>query len=627
MSQTIKITYEDQEFSESPQTALEFFKKHNMPVPLLVKINNKLSDLSSQLMTDCTILPINFDSDEGKYVFWHSSAHILGSAILNVFPDAQLSSGPPIENGFYYDVKLSKNITQDDYITIEKEVNKIIKSKFKFVKETWSKDDLLEFYKNNPYKTYYVNKIENESSIYRCGDFVDFCQGPHLLNTGVVKCFEITKHSSSYFLGKATNDSLQRIYGVSFPSKDLYKNYKDRMKLAKERDHRRIGTENELFFFSELSPGSCFFLPKGAFIYNTLINFLKTEYKKRGFKEVVSPNIYKTDLWETSGHLKNYKENMFCFDVDETLFALKPMNCPGHCVMFKNSTKSYKQLPLRFADFGVLHRNELSGALTGLTRVRRFQQDDAHIFCAVDQIESEIKNCLDFLDYVYGIFKFEYELKLSTRPDKFIGKIETWDDAEAKLKNALKGKPYQINEGDGAFYGPKIDIVLEDALGRKNQCATIQLDFQLPTRFDLLYVDKNGDLVRPVMIHRAIFGSVERFIAILLENYGIKLPFWLSPWQMAIVTVGETEYEYANMIKEKFQDFNVDLITDVGLTLNKKIRNAEIQGYCLIGVIGKKECENDEINIRGYGIIKIDELKTLMEKMRDEFKEFKDLLN
>lgn len=414
MSHILKINYENKEYSVDHGTSLvEFLKHNNLKFPLVVKINHKLYDLVYTLKESCFIQPIFFEDDEGKHVFWHSSAHILGYAIKNIFPDALLTSGPPTLNGFYYDVKLSKNITKEDYKMIEEEAKKIIKANYKFVKVEKTKEELLDFYKDNKYKTYYVSKITTpSSSMYSCGDFHDFCGGPHIYSTNLLKTFEVNNHGSSYFLGKNTEDSLQRIYGISFPSKELFKQYKTRLELAKQRDHRRLGTDHELFFFSELSPGSCFFLPNGTYIYNTLINFLRKEYLKRGFKEVVTPNMFSTKLWEQSGHLMNYKENMFCFDVDETEFALKPMNCPGHCLMFKHTNRSYKQLPLRMADFGVLHRNELSGALTGLTRVRRFQQDDAHIFCAKEQIESEILACLDFLDFVYSKFNFNYEIFL-----------------------------------------------------------------------------------------------------------------------------------------------------------------------------------------------------------------------
>nr|4HWT_A Chain A, Threonine--tRNA ligase, cytoplasmic [Homo sapiens]4HWT_B Chain B, Threonine--tRNA ligase, cytoplasmic [Homo sapiens] len=369
------------------------------------------------------------------------------------------------------------------------------------------------------------------------------------------------------------------------------------------RDHRKIGRDQELYFFHELSPGSCFFLPKGAYIYNALIEFIRSEYRKRGFQEVVTPNIFNSRLWMTSGHWQHYSENMFSFEVEKELFALKPMNCPGHCLMFDHRPRSWRELPLRLADFGVLHRNELSGALTGLTRVRRFQQDDAHIFCAMEQIEDEIKGCLDFLRTVYSVFGFSFKLNLSTRPEKFLGDIEVWDQAEKQLENSLNefGEKWELNSGDGAFYGPKIDIQIKDAIGRYHQCATIQLDFQLPIRFNLTYVSHDGDdKKRPVIVHRAILGSVERMIAILTENYGGKWPFWLSPRQVMVVPVGPTCDEYAQKVRQQFHDakFMADIDLDPGCTLNKKIRNAQLAQYNFILVVGEKEKISGTVNIR-----------------------------
>ncbi|KAM0677533.1 hypothetical protein BDAP_001859 [Binucleata daphniae] len=401
MNNLIKVTYNENEFDVSlPASSFTFLQNHKFDIPIAVKINGVVCDLSEPLTKSCTIVSLYFN--DAKDVFWHSSAHILGYAILNVFPNAKLSSGPPTNSGFFYDVYMDP-ITPSDYTKIEEEFNKIVKSNYSFVKKTMSKDELTDFYKDNKFKTHFIQKIESSSTVYTCGDFTDFCAGPHIRNTGIVKAFKVTGHSSSYFLNKNTNESLQRIYGISFMTKKEMKEYEHKIELAKKRDHRKIGTENNLFFFSEISPGSCFFLPRGAIIYNRLVDYLRSEYLKRGFQEVITPNMFSLQLWEKSGHLANYKENMFCFNVDETQFALKPMNCPSHCLMFKNSTKSYKELPLRFADFGVLHRNELSGALTGLTRVRRFQQDDAHIFCTFEQIEEEIRNCLDFLKAVYNL--------------------------------------------------------------------------------------------------------------------------------------------------------------------------------------------------------------------------------
>uniref|UniRef100_A0AAX7V004 threonine--tRNA ligase n=1 Tax=Astatotilapia calliptera TaxID=8154 RepID=A0AAX7V004_ASTCA len=439
------------------------------------------------------------------------------------------------------------------------------------------------------------------TTVYRCGPLIDLCRGPHVRHTGKIKALKIHKNSSTYWEGKADMETLQRIYGISFPDPKMLKDWEKFQEEAKNRDHRKLGREQDLFFFHDLSPGSCFFLPKGAFIYNTLIEFIRSEYRKRGFQEVVTPNVYNSKLWQTSGHWQHYSENMFSFEVEKEIFALKPMNCPGHCLMFDHRPRSWRELPFRMADFGVLHRNELSGALTGLTRVRRFQQDDAHIFCSMDQIESEIKGCLDFLRTVYDVFGFTFKLNLSTRPEKFLGDPEVWDQAEKQLENSLNefGEKWVLNPGDGAFYGPKIDIQIKDAIGRYHQCATIQLDFQLPIRFNLTF-SSPPPTPQPVIIHRAILGSVERMIAILTENYGGKWPLWLSPRQVMVVPVGPTCEEYAEKIKQEFHSSG--LMTDVDLdpscTLNKKIRNAQLAQYNFILVVGEKEKTSNTVNVR-----------------------------
>uniref|UniRef100_A0A8C3Q1A3 threonine--tRNA ligase n=1 Tax=Chrysolophus pictus TaxID=9089 RepID=A0A8C3Q1A3_CHRPC len=449
----------------------------------------------------------------------------------------------------------------------------------------------------NKFKCRILNEKVNTptTTVYRCGPLIDLCRGPHVRHTGKIKSIKIHKNSSTYWEGKADMESLQRIYGISFPDAKMLKEWEKFQEEAKNRDHRKIGRDQELFFFHELSPGSCFFLPKGAYIYNTLIEFIRSEYRKRGFQEVVTPNIFNSKLWMTSGHWQHYNENMFSFEVEKEVFALKPMNCPGHCLMFDHRPRSWRELPLRLADFGVLHRNELSGALTGLTRVRRFQQDDAHIFCSVEQIEEEIKSCLQFLRAVYDVFGFSFKLNLSTRPEKYLGDIEVWNQAEKQLENSLNdfGEKWELNPGDGAFYGPKIDIQIKDAIGRYHQCATIQLDFQLSIRFNLTFT-------RPVIIHRAILGSVERMIAILTENYGGKWPLWLSPQQVMVVPVGPTCDEYAQKVRQQFHDAGlmVDIDVDPGCTLNKKIRNAQLAQYNFILVVGEKEKASGTVNIR-----------------------------
>ncbi|XP_035514834.1 threonine--tRNA ligase 1, cytoplasmic [Morone saxatilis] len=573
---------------------------------VIAKVNNGVWDLDRPLEDDCSLQLLKFDDEEAQAVYWHSSAHILGEAMEKVYGGC-LCYGPPIENGFYYDMFLENNegVSSNDFPCLENLCKKIIKEKQPFERLEIKKETLLEMFKYNPFKCRILNEkvTTPTTTVYRCGPLIDLCRGPHVRHTGKIKALKIHKNSSTYWEGKADMETLQRIYGISFPDPKMLKEWEKFQEDAKNRDHRKLGREQDLFFFHDLSPGSCFFLPKGAYLYNTLIEFIRSEYRKRGFQEVVTPNIYNSKLWQTSGHWQHYSENMFSFEAEKETFALKPMNCPGHCLMFDHRPRSWRELPLRMADFGVLHRNELSGALTGLTRVRRFQQDDAHIFCSMDQIEEEIKGCLDFLRTVYEVFGFTFKLNLSTRPEKFLGDPDIWDQAEKQLENSLNdfGEKWVLNPGDGAFYGPKIDIQIKDAIGRYHQCATIQLDFQLPIRFNLTFVSHDGDdKKRPVIIHRAILGSVERMIAILTENYGGKWPLWLSPRQVMVVPVGPTCEEYAQKVKQEFH--NGGLMTDVdldpGCTLNKKIRNAQLAQYNFILVVGEKEKTSNTVNVR-----------------------------
>uniref|UniRef100_A0A8C2BBD7 threonine--tRNA ligase n=1 Tax=Cyprinus carpio TaxID=7962 RepID=A0A8C2BBD7_CYPCA len=528
---------------------------------VISKVNNEVWDLDRPLEENCSLVLLKFDDEEAQ-VYWHSSAHIMGEAMERVYGGC-LCYGPPIENGFYYDMFLeNEGVSSNDFPCLENLCKKIIKEKQPFERLEVKKETLLEMFKVCAHA---MNK-------------------PLTLEWLEVQSSEISDM-----------ESLQRLYGISFPDPKMLKEWEKFQEEAKNRDHRKLGREQDLFFFHDLSPGSCFFLPKGAYIYNTLIEFIRSEYRKRGFQEVVTPNIYNSKLWQTSGHWQHYSENMFSFEVEKEIFALKPMNCPGHCLMFDHRPRSWRELPLRLADFGVLHRNELSGALTGLTRVRRFQQDDAHIFCSMDQIESEIKGCLNFLRTVYDVFGFTFKLNLSTRPEKFLGEPELWDQAEKQLENSLNdfGEKWVLNPGDGAFYGPKIDIQIKDAIGRYHQCATIQLDFQLPIRFNLTFK-------RPVIIHRAILGSVERMIAILTENYGGKWPLWLSPRQVMVVPVGPTCDEYAQRVQQEFHrgGLMTDVDLDPGCTLNKKIRNAQLAQYNFILVVGEKEKSSDTVNVR-----------------------------
>ncbi|KAG8770681.1 threonyl-tRNA synthetase, partial [Serendipita sp. 398] len=461
----------------------------------------------------------------------------------------------------------------------------------------------------NKYKQHFIEtKVPDgtTSTVYRCGPMIDLCIGPHVPHTGRIKSFMVTKHSASYWLGDAANDSLQRVYGISFPDNKQMEEYKEFLKEASRRDHRKIGKDQELWFFDEISPGSCFFLPNGVRIYNALIDLMRGEYRKRGYQEVISPNVFSSKLWETSGHWDHYRENMFVWEIDNRMSALKAMNCPGHCVMFDSRDRSYRELPLRLAEFGVIHRNEASGALSGLTRVRRFVQDDSHI-CMPEQIKGEMDDLFRLLDKVYSLFGFEYKLELSTRPESFLGDIETWNSAEKGLEDVLNehypGK-WNLNPGDGAFYGPKIDIRIQDALKRWHQCATIQLDFQLPQRFNLKYRgekvgEEGAEPLRPVIIHRAVLGSLERFIAVITEHFGGKWPFWLSPRQVLVIPVSKPYYDYANEVRDKLWDAGVYADVDNGPeTMKKKILLGETSQYNFIFVVGQDEMDNRAVNVR-----------------------------
>jgi threonyl-tRNA synthetase len=530
---------------------------------------NKLWDLDRPLEQSCKLELLTFDDDQGKQVFWHSSAHILGEACERRF-GCSLCIGPPIDDGFYYEMALPEGaaVQSSDWQPLEQIVGGIVKEKQKFERLEMTKEELLEMFRYNKYKQYIIStKIPDGTSttVYRNGPLIDLCRGPHVPDTGRVEAFSIMKNSASYWLGSQENESLQRVYGVSFPDKKKMAEHKKFLEEAAKRDHRKLGREQELFMFHDLSPGSAFFLPHGTRIYNTLMEYIREQYHKRDYQEVMTPNIFNAELWKISGHWEYYKDDMFVVDLDKEKFGLKPMNCPAHFLMFAHAPRVYNQLPWRVADFGVLHRNEASGALSGLTRVRRFQQDDAHIFCRLDQVKAEILDLFDFLSEMYGLFGFTFKVALSTRPDKFMGKIETWDTAEGMLKEALDmfsagagGVPWELNEGDGAFYGPKIDIRIMDCLHREWQCATIQLDFMGPENFGLEYVTsearpahkdeeekapkvvedakKQEDAVedgkevkpkarvikpvsagcaRPVVIHRAMAGSIERFMGML----------------------------------------------------------------------------------------------------------------
>ncbi|RME78743.1 threonine--tRNA ligase [Candidatus Woesearchaeota archaeon] len=565
------------------------------------KFNDKLIDLTTPLNQDGALTLLRADSPEGLEVIRHSTAHLLAQAVLELYPSARITIGPVVENGFYYDIDHDP-LTPDDLQRIEKRMKEIAKRKLEVTRRELTKKEALELFRDNPYKQEIINEIPDGETIsaYQQGEFIDLCRGPHVPNTKHLGHFKLTKIAGAYWRGDANNKQLQRIYGVAFATKEDLKNYLHLLEEAVKRDHRKLGKELDLFSFSDLSPGCAFFHPKGTIVYNLLRDFMREQYRKRGYQEVITPNIFNAELWKISGHWDHYKENMFTFDAEGQTFALKPMNCPSHLLIYKQKVHSYRDLPLRLADFGALHRNELSGTLGGLTRVRKLCQDDAHIFITRSQIQEEILNMMEFINYVYvNIFGFDFTIELSTRPDDFAGDLAVWEDAESQLKAALDdaGVEYSINEGDGAFYGPKIDFHIKDALQRSWQCATIQLDFVLPQRFEATYEGEDGKKHQVIMIHRAIFGSLERFFGILVEHYAGKFPTWLAPEQVVICTVADRHIEYARRAKEILGDVRVT-IDDSANSIPKKIRNNQLKKIPYILVVGDQEEKNNTVTVR-----------------------------
>ena len=573
---------------------------------------------------------INVKENESLSILNHSCAHLLAQAVKNIYPDALFWVGPVIEEGFYYDIDLGDiSISEEDLILIEKEMKKISKDGKRIYCEELDKQEALKRFKDDPYKIDLINNMDEVITCYTQGDFTDLCRGPHVESVKEIKHFKLLKVSGAYYKGDSNNKMLQRIYGICFKTEEDLNNYLELLEEAKKRDHRKLGKELDLFFFDETAPGMPYWLPKGLKIFNTLIDFWRLEHEKRGYHEFSGPGLNSSTLWKISGHWDHYKDDMFVLeDIDGNEQALKPMSCPNAIKVYQTKLRSYKDLPLRFSDVDVLYRNEASGALAGLFRVRMFRQDDSHNFITEDQILSEIDNILDIADVFYGIFGLKFTPTLSTRPAEFMGDIKFWDKAENELKTVLNKRcgenNYVINEGDGAFYGPKIDIMMSDVLGRKWQMGTIQLDFQLPERFDLSYIDASGSKKRPVIIHRVIYGSMERFIGILIEHFGGAFPTWLSPVQVNILPVStEHHLEYANKIKEKLIEngFRVELDNreeKVGYRMRESIINKN--PYTLI--IGDKEKENKTISYRTYSkdetiTLSIDEFIELLKKEVD----------
>ncbi|PYG86946.1 threonyl-tRNA synthetase [Ruminiclostridium sufflavum DSM 19573] len=569
------------------------------------EVDGRVKDLSFQPEKDCTLKLLTFDDEGGRLAYRHTASHVLAQAVKRLFPNVRLAIGPAIDNGFYYDFDTEKNFTPDDLTKIEKEMESIIKEDISLERYTLSRDEALRFMeeKGEPYKAELIRELpENEEiSFYKQGDFTDLCAGPHLPSTGKLKAIRLMSATGAYWRGNEKNKMLQRIYGTAYPKKSQLEEYLFRMEEAKKRDHRKLGKELDLFDIMDEGPGFPFFMPKGMVLRNLLEDYWRSEHKKAGYQEIKTPMILNKDLWVRSGHWENYRENMYTVEIDEQDFAIKPMNCPGGMLVYKRKLHSYRDLPIRAGELGLVHRHELSGALHGLMRVRCFTQDDAHIFMTPEQIKDEVIGVINLIDDFYKVFGFKYKVELSTRPEKSIGSDEMWELSTSGLKEALdaKGISYKINEGDGAFYGPKIDFHLEDSIGRTWQCGTIQLDMNLPERFDLTYVGADGEKHRPVMIHRVVFGSIERFIAILTEHFAGAFPVWLSPVQVKILPIVDKHYDYAYEVKKLLEqkDIRVELDTR-NEKIGYKIREAQMEKTPYMLVIGDKETEGRAVAVR-----------------------------
>ncbi len=572
---------------------------------LAAKVDGVIKDLSSKVDKDCNVQFLTFEDEEGRKVFWHSSSHVMAQAVKRLFPETKLAIGPAIDEGFYYDFDRDESFTPSDLEKIEQEMAKIIAEDYAFCRKNVSKEEAIEELNkiNEPYKVELVEALPEGApiSFYQQGEFKDLCAGPHIPSTGRIKAFKLTSLAGAYWRGDEHNKMLQRIYGISFPKKSMLDEYLTRIEEAKKRDHRKLGKELDLFSIHEEGPGFPFFHPKGMVIWNLLTDFWRKEHSKRGYQEIKTPIILNEELWRRSGHWDHYKENMYFTKIDGMNYAVKPMNCPGGILMYKTDSRSYRDLPIRLGELGLVHRHELSGVLHGLMRVRCFTQDDAHIFMMPSQIEDEIIGVIDLVDYFYQIFGFEYNVELSTRPENSMGSDELWEQATAALQGALdkKGMPYKINEGDGAFYGPKIDFHLKDSLGRTWQCGTIQLDFQMPERFDLSYIGADGEKHRPVMIHRVIFGSIERFIGILIEHYAGAFPVWLAPVQARILPISEKHMDYAYKVKKQLDEAGIRVEVDErNEKIGYKVRDAQMKKIPYMLIVGDKEANENTISVR-----------------------------
>ena len=610
----IKITFPNGDVKEFPKgTTTEEIAGSISPglrkKAIAGKLNDRLIDLYAPINEDGAIEIITSDSEEGLDVYRHSSAHLLAHAVSRLYPEAKFGIGPTIQDGFYYDIDYKESFTPEDLEKIEKEMRRIVNENVPVRRSVLSRAEALKRFGDigENYKVELINELpeDSEISVYEQGDFADLCRGPHLPSTSGIKAFKLLNVAGAYWRGDSEKPMLQRIYGTSFFKEADLEDYLDFLEEAKKRDHRKLGRELDLFSFSEEAPGMPFYHPNGMVIRNELENLWREEHQKAGYKEIKTPIMLNRRLWEQSGHWEHYHENMYFTKVDNIDFAIKPMNCPGSMLTYKTKLHSYRDLPIRYGELGLVHRHEMSGALSGLLRVRTFTQDDAHLFCRPDQIESEITGVIELIDKFYTLFGFTYHVELSTRPEKSMGSDELWEQAIESLKNVLdaKGIDYKINEGDGAFYGPKIDFHVSDTLRRTWQAGTIQLDFQMPEKFELSYIGEDNARHTPVVIHRVIYGSLERFIALLIEHYAGAFPTWLAPVQAVILPIAEPHNEYAEELRYKMEQAGIRVeLDDRNEKIGYRIREAQLQKIPYMLVIGDKELENRELSVRKRGV-------------------------
>ena len=621
---------------ENPMTVVEFAKSIGSSLgkaTVGAVIDGVQVDPSYVIDKSGEIEIITNTSEKGIEIIRHSAAHIMAQAVQRLFPNTKVTIGPVVENGFFYDFDPERPFTEEDLAKIEEEMKKIVKENYPFERSEMSAEEAKKFFaeKGETYKVEIIDDLGvDKVSIYKQGEFVDLCRGTHVPSTGYLKAFKLMSTAGAYWRGDSKNKMLQRIYGVAFASKKELDEYLTMMEEAERRDHRKLGKQLNLFFLDEHGPGFPFFMPKGVELFNKLQEIWRVEHKKRGYQEIKTPIMLDRELWEISGHWFNYRENMYTSVIDEKTYAIKPMNCPGSIISYKNNLHSYKDLPLKYGEMGLVHRHEFSGALHGLMRVRAFTQDDAHVFCTKEQIEEQIIEIIDLYDKFYTLFGFEYHIELSTKPDKAIGSDEIWEMAETNLKSALehKGIDYKLNPGDGAFYGPKIDFKMKDSIGRIWQCGTIQLDFNLPQRFEMSYIGADGEKHEPVMIHRAMYGSLERFLGILIEHYAGAFPIWLAPVQARILTISDEQVPFAKEVFKKLQEAGIRVEIDTRVEkIGYKIREANgDQKIPVQLIIGKNEVANNEVNVRRFGSqdsqnVSVDEIvNILIEESKVPFK-------